>query len=1502
MTPSSAAEPSGRPPAGPTGGYASPYPDHGYGAPEDNDPRPGAAPWPPAPPAVAHDWDDRDWSGGQDWSTSAVWPPTPTARTEPPHQAGAPQPPVGSQYSDAGGPRGYDTANGSHAGVLGNGAHGDGSPAATAGAGDGPRDAYGASATTYSDGTYANGAYGDGAYTNGAYRDAGYGGYDRAPYGGQGQDDGYGGYAASAAPAGYPGYEPSGYDRGDQSAGGSGPGYGGFEVGGPSVGGSGVGGAAPPAGSPGYGTAPAGSSGYGAAPAGSPGYAPAGPGLGAPRQAYGQGPYGPTARHTGSVPPAEPTSRPAGSEQARSGPPGLATTPPPQPLSYPPGEAPPFGGPTPPPPAAPVSPPPPPPPAPPAPPAAAANATAGPVGQPPPAPAGGAPGAGGALPTSAAVAETLFTRAPIALAFHDAAGRYVRVNDVLARLNGRTVAEHIGRTAPELLGEIGHELANLLGRALRSGEPVGDLEMSVATGAGGPTQTWQASWYPVPGPGGAPLGAVFVAIDVSARRDAEQDAARERDRTRMLAEAAGADVLRAGPDGTFDADLPRWRAFTGQRRAQSDGFGWIDAVHPADRDAVRRAWQTALDRGESFEAEFRVLGPDGAERVLSARALTGTTGGEWVGALTDVTDLRAAEAAAEAAAGRVRAATDRVEQIQRVTSALARAVTSEDVVSVVMEAGRVLGASGRGVALIDDARETLVFRALAGYSAEHTTRWSRIGLGAVHPAAEVVRGRRPLFLTTREELTARWPVPDLVAAVNAADDRSWALLPLATGDTPVGVLLFGFPTAREFSLDERGYLELLADQCALAFERAELFESALAQAAAGRVAQENTAAARAAAERAARRLGVLATVSAALAAGAGPAPASTPDRALRALSEAAVGELADACVVYLLADPTAEQPAAADGSPGRADGPGSRDTEPEEGEESAPVAAAPELVRVAATVPTGAAALPRPRPLRWPSASAVGRALATGQPQLAVLRDGAADPAATGPGDGPGSERVLSSVQTLAAPATDELRWARRAGASTLAAAPILRGGRAVGVITLAALGDRQPLAEADLAMVGELAARAADAVDRAELAAAAAPAALAASRRAAARSLTPAGLAVVARHRPGEGGVSWDWFDVIDLGAGRAALAIGNIAGGDAAAAVMDALRASVRACARLDLPPHEVITLLDGVLGDLAVEGRPTDGAGEPDQAGGSPGVGAPVPADLPVQLATCIYAIVETDSGRVTLASAGHPPPLVVAPDGLVSRLYMEVGPALGSRRDDVKEYVVRLGPDWLLALFTDGLVAAGGRELDAGVSQLAGALARSGVPLPELADEAFALLGPTAGATVETVTRVGAEPVGNPADDPLTVDAALLVARLPAAPPPGATVEIPVDGGAADLATARAAARAALADWALPADALETTVLVLSELVGNAVAHGRAPIDARVRRLADRVVVEVADGGGRLPRRRHAGVDDEAGRGLDLVATLADRWGARPSADGKVVWAEIGPAAFTAGQSG
>jgi two-component sensor histidine kinase len=87
-------------------------------------------------------------------------------------------------------------------------------------------------------------------------------------------------------------------------------------------------------------------------------------------------------------------------------------------------------------------------------------------------------------------------------------------------------------------------------------------------------------------------------------------------------------------------------------------------------------------------------------------------------------------------------------------------------------------------------------------------------------------------------------------------------------------------------------------------------------------------------------------------------------------------------------------------------------------------------------------------------------------------------------------------------------------------------------------------------------------------------------------------------------------------------------------------------------------------------------------------------------------------------------------------------------------------------------------------------------------------------------------------------------------------------------------------------------VETALLVISELVTNAVVHGRPPIQLRLRRSGTHVVIEVHDAASFLPRRLRPTPDDEHGRGLQLVALLADRWGTRPTRDGKSVWCVVG----------
>nr|WP_282189902.1 ATP-binding protein [Streptomyces sp. RPA4-2] len=116
---------------------------------------------------------------------------------------------------------------------------------------------------------------------------------------------------------------------------------------------------------------------------------------------------------------------------------------------------------------------------------------------------------------------------------------------------------------------------------------------------------------------------------------------------------------------------------------------------------------------------------------------------------------------------------------------------------------------------------------------------------------------------------------------------------------------------------------------------------------------------------------------------------------------------------------------------------------------------------------------------------------------------------------------------------------------------------------------------------------------------------------------------------------------------------------------------------------------------------------------------------------------------------------------------------------------------------------------------------------------------------------------------------------------------ATWDLPADPAAVSYARAHIAEK--LASWGLT-DAAPTTELIVSELVTNAIRHAQPPIQLRLIDHAGSLVCEVADGSSTSPHLRRARTFDENGRGLFIVAQLAERWGTRHSHHGKTIWAE------------
>jgi serine phosphatase RsbU (regulator of sigma subunit)/anti-sigma regulatory factor (Ser/Thr protein kinase) len=339
------------------------------------------------------------------------------------------------------------------------------------------------------------------------------------------------------------------------------------------------------------------------------------------------------------------------------------------------------------------------------------------------------------------------------------------------------------------------------------------------------------------------------------------------------------------------------------------------------------------------------------------------------------------------------------------------------------------------------------------------------------------------------------------------------------------------------------------------------------------------------------------------------------------------------------------------------------------------------------------------------------------------------------------------------------------------------------------------------------------------------------------------AGCDIATRYLPGTllGRVGGDWFDSVKLPGARTALVVGDVMGhGLGSAAMMGQLRTAVQTMAGLDLPPARLLRNLD----DLAQRLGDT-------------------------HLATCLYAVYDPVAGELHLANAGHIPPVLVrAEDGASELIDLPTGAPIGVGGVPFESVRVPVAPGDRLVMCTDGLVEVRGEDIGVGLATLCESAAHPAASMDDACDTIIRALG----------TRGGRKD-----------DVALLMARLTGIEP-DAVAEWSLARDPAEVGRARAAVREQLHDWGLPKLA-GPAELMASELVTNAVRHAHArPVELRLVR-ADTLLCEVDDDDHELPALRSAGPEDEAGRGLRVVSTLARAWGASRTTAGKTVWFEL-----------
>lgn len=506
----------------------------------------------------------------------------------------------------------------------------------------------------------------------------------------------------------------------------------------------------------------------------------------------------------------------------------------------------------------------------------------------------------------------------------------------------------------------------------------------------------------------------------------------------------------------------------------------------------------------------------------------------------------------------------------------------------------------------------------------------------------------------------------------------------------------------------------------------------------------------------------------------------------------------------------------------------------------------------------------------YPSESPMVAAVRTGQSQLVEV-----DP----------DTHDLSTLTPNGHSAT----FLRELGLRSMLVAPLWARGKVVGLIILASSGSGRVLGADDLALATQLADRAAVAIDNAMLYEKQQQFALTLQRSLLPASLPPAvGMGAAARYLPAKegGAVGGDWYDVIPLSAGRIAIVVGDVMGrGVAAAALMGQVRASLRAYAVQDLAPAHVLECADELVRGLD------------DDA-----------------IVTCVYGVFDPRDEQVTFGNAGHVPPLLVRPDGGDIVRIDATGPPLGAggllaglqreamdplglaepangeigrrRRSDASaaytQVTVKIPAQSLLAAYTDGLVESREQDAESGIERLAHVLRviADGRLFPEDVEVGVGDLDALCDEVLQLMARTSA-----------TDDVALLLIRPdPTTRPDVAAVSL--EPLPEEVARARSFTANTLRMWGETEAIEDAAILVVSELVTNAVRHAGSPARLKLSRHDESLIIEVRDSASAPPRWRRAALDDEGGRGLLLVSLLASEWGARNLPEGgKAVWCRL-----------
>jgi len=328
---------------------------------------------------------------------------------------------------------------------------------------------------------------------------------------------------------------------------------------------------------------------------------------------------------------------------------------------------------------------------------------------------------------------------------------------------------------------------------------------------------------------GANVGVMRANTSGSGVFDNAQEKLRQsEERFHALVKATAQIAWTTAANGLVEEDVPFWRSYTGQSEAEIKGWGWLDAIHPDDREYTASIWSDAVATRNLYETEYRLRRCDGVYHSFLVRGVpvSNEDGSirEWIGFCTDITEIKRVEeeraqllAREQAAHAEAEAVTKRLQALQDITdTALAHLTLDNLLHEMLFRVREIMEVDNSAILLITEDGQYLTIHAALGPE-EEVAPGVRVPLGHGF-AGRIAARREPLIVDDPSRA-------DIITPLLREKLRSLLGVPLLVDDRVIGVIHVGTLSPRQFTGEDVHLLQRAADRIALAVDHARLYEA-----------------------------------------------------------------------------------------------------------------------------------------------------------------------------------------------------------------------------------------------------------------------------------------------------------------------------------------------------------------------------------------------------------------------------------------------------------------------------------------------------------------------------------------------------------------------------------------------------------------------------------------------------------------------------------------------------